>query len=58
MRGNNSNPQYTVSGTNIEEVKRKNENSGLTYNEIKEMLAKTGGQGTGVYSETNVDEVK
>lgn len=31
---------YTVVGTDIEEVKRLNKNSGLTYNQIKELLAK------------------
>ena len=32
---------FTISGTNIADVKRQNEHSGLTYNEIKEVLAKT-----------------
>ena len=27
-------------GTDVEEVKRLNKNSGLTYNQVKEMLAK------------------
>lgn len=48
----------TVSGTDIGEVKRKNAASGLSYNEVKEMLAKTGGHGTSVYSDTNVEQVK
>ncbi|WP_196493743.1 hypothetical protein [Ornithinibacillus caprae] len=30
----------TVAGTDIEEVKRLNQNSGLSYNEAKELLAK------------------
>lgn len=30
----------TVVGTNINEVKRLNENSGMSYNEVKEWLAK------------------
>ncbi|CAM3181117.1 gamma-type small acid-soluble spore protein [Filibacter tadaridae] len=49
---------YTVTGTNIEEVKRQNDNSGLSYNEAKELLAKSGGHGTAIYSDTNVEEVK
>ena len=40
-------PTYTVAGTNIEEVKRLNAQSGLSYNEVKELLARTtGGRGT------------
>ncbi|WP_143560521.1 hypothetical protein [Sporosarcina sp. P13] len=31
---------YTVVGTNIDEVKRLNAESGLTYNEINELLTK------------------
>ncbi|WP_096199749.1 hypothetical protein [Bacillus sp. FJAT-45350] len=34
-----NNKKYTVSGTNIEDVKRQNEQSGLTYNEAKRVLA-------------------
>ena len=48
----------TWSGTDIEEVKRKNAASGLSYNEVKEILVKTGGHGTSVYSNTNVEQVK
>ena len=50
--------QFTEAGTDIAEVKRQNENSGLTYNEIKELIAKTGGFGTAAYSDTDVNEVK
>ncbi|WP_459501275.1 hypothetical protein [Bacillus sp. C1] len=32
--------KYTVVGTDIDEVKRLNKNSGLTYNQVKELLAK------------------
>lgn len=39
-------------------VKRKNAESGLSYNEVKEILAKTGGQGTAIYSDTNSAEVQ
>ncbi|WP_317645177.1 hypothetical protein [Sporosarcina sp. GW1-11] len=31
---------YTVVGTNIDEVKRLNSESGLTYNEMNELLTK------------------
>ncbi|MGE6516095.1 gamma-type small acid-soluble spore protein [Lysinibacillus sphaericus] len=46
---------FTSSGTNINEVKRKNAASGLSYNEVKELLAKNGGQGTAIYSDTNME---
>ncbi|WP_409276131.1 gamma-type small acid-soluble spore protein [Neobacillus sp. SCS-31] len=48
----------TSVGTDIEEVKRLNAESGLSYNEVKELLAKTGGKGTAMYSDTDVEEVK
>ena len=48
----------TVSGTDIGEVKRKNAASGLSYNEVKALLAKTGGHGTSVYSDTNTEQIK
>ena len=51
-------PNRTVAGTDINEVKRQNANSGLTYNEVKALIAKTGGKGTGVYSDTNPEMVK
>ncbi|WP_036198886.1 hypothetical protein [Ureibacillus sinduriensis] len=40
------NEKYTISGTDIEEVKRKNAESGLSYKEVLEHLAKTGGSNT------------
>lgn len=53
------NESFTKAGTNIDAVKRQNERSGLTYNEVEELLAKTtGGHGTGIYSDTNVEQVK
>ncbi|MFC7687282.1 gamma-type small acid-soluble spore protein [Ureibacillus sp. GCM10028918] len=52
------NQNYTVSGTNIDEVKRKNAASGLSYKEVMENLAKTGGKNTKVYSDTEEEEVK
>ena len=35
----NNQENFTKSGTNIDEVKRKNDQSGLTYNEVKMLLA-------------------
>lgn len=60
MRENKNNQDtFTVSGTNIDDVKRQNEHSGMSYNEVKEFLAKTtGGHGTRVYSDTNIEEIK
>ena len=55
---NDNNEGKTISGTDIEEVKRKNAASGLSYKEIMEVLAKTGGHGTAVYSDTNIEQVK
>lgn len=56
---NNNQGTFTVSGTNIDDVKRQNDHSGMSYNEVKEFLAKTtGGHGTGVYSDTDIEEVK
>ena len=54
---NSNQKAYTVSGTNIDDVKRKNANSGLSYNEVKELIAKNRGLGTGIYSDTNLDDV-
>lgn len=31
---------HTIVGTDINEVKRQNESSGMSYNEVKEWLAK------------------
>ncbi|MFD2045475.1 gamma-type small acid-soluble spore protein [Ornithinibacillus salinisoli] len=51
--------KYTDAGTDIEEVKRKNQNSGMSYNEAKEWIAKhTGGHGTNVFSDTDIENVK
>ena len=35
----NKHSHYTKVGTNIEEVKRLNSQSGLSYNEVKKLLA-------------------
>ncbi len=57
---NNQNTEsYTVVGTNIDEVKRLNAQSGLSYNEAKELLVKISeGRGTAIYSDTEMDEVR
>lgn len=55
----NNQDTFTVAGTNIDDVKRQNERSGMSYNEVKQLLAQTtGGHGTRIYSDTNVEEVK
>ena len=36
----NNHDTFTVTGTNIDAVKRQNERSGMSYNEVKELLAK------------------
>lgn len=51
--------RFSSAGTDIEEVKRKNAESGMSYNEVKAYIAQTtGGHGTGKYSDTNVEDVK
>ncbi|WJY27748.1 MULTISPECIES: hypothetical protein [Sporosarcina] len=50
--------KYTVAGTDIEEVKRLNANSGLTYNELNELIARTGGKGSARYSDTDASAVR
>lgn len=55
---NNNEEKFTSAGTDINEVKRKNAASGLSYNEVKEMLARSDGQGTAIYSDTKSNEVK
>lgn len=49
----------TVVGTDIDEVKQKNANSGMSYNEAKAYIAKTtGGHDTDFLSNTDIGEVK
>ena len=51
--------QYTAAGTNIAAVKQSNEQSGMSYNEAKEYIARTtGGHGTAIYSDTNTEQVR
>ncbi|WNS77688.1 hypothetical protein RRV45_11225 [Bacillus sp. DTU_2020_1000418_1_SI_GHA_SEK_038] len=40
MDNQKSMTKYTIAGTDIEEVKRLNSQSGLSYNEVKRMLAR------------------
>ncbi|WP_102345038.1 gamma-type small acid-soluble spore protein [Bacillus sp. Marseille-P3661] len=49
---------YSIVGTNIDDVKRENAQSGLSYNEVKALLAQQGGFNTKIYSDTNVDEIR
>jgi hypothetical protein len=59
MENNQKNNNFTVAGTNINQVKKLNDQSGMSYNEVKEWMAKnTGGHGTALYSNTDVEEVK
>lgn len=51
--------KYTVVGTDIEAVKQKNAQSGMSYKEVKEFLAKTTqGYGTAKFSDTKVESMK
>lgn len=40
MRNKGTDKNITIVGTDIDEVKRQNANSGLSYNEVKALLAK------------------
>ncbi|RYG72071.1 hypothetical protein EU245_11785 [Lentibacillus lipolyticus] len=54
MKKNNA-----AEGTDIEALKQQSRRSGLSYNEAKAYIAKTtGGHGTNIYSNTDVEEVK
>lgn len=50
--------KFTETGTDIEEVKRQNANSGLSYNEVKVIVARSGGKGTAQYSDTDSAEIR
>ncbi|MFD1205983.1 gamma-type small acid-soluble spore protein [Sporosarcina contaminans] len=50
--------KFTEAGTDIEEVKRQNAQSGLSYYEVKELIARTGGKGTAMYSDTDPEQIK
>ncbi|MDW0111004.1 gamma-type small acid-soluble spore protein [Sporosarcina aquimarina] len=53
-----ANKKYTVAGTDIEEVKRQNANSGLTYNELNALIAERSGEGSAQYSDADSFRVK
>jgi hypothetical protein len=55
---NDKNEEFAALDTDIEEVKRKNADSGLSYKEVLEVLARTGGHGTAAYSDTDIEQVK
>ncbi|ALX50211.1 hypothetical protein [Lentibacillus amyloliquefaciens] len=45
--------------TDAESIKEQSRQSGMSYNEAKEYIARTtGGHGTNVYSNTNTEAVK
>ncbi|WP_336823178.1 gamma-type small acid-soluble spore protein [Sporosarcina sp. USHLN248] len=50
--------KFTEAGTDIEKVKRQNAQSGLSYYEVKELIARTGGRGTAMYSDTDPEQIK
>lgn len=50
--------KFTAAGTDIEEVKKLNADSGLSYNEVLGQLALTGGKGTAKYSDTDFEKVR
>ncbi|QDP41729.1 gamma-type small acid-soluble spore protein [Radiobacillus deserti] len=48
-----------ITGTDINKVKEKNSNSGMSYNEAKEFIARTtGGHHTNIYSDTDIQQVR
>jgi hypothetical protein len=56
MEDSTNSNKYTTAGTSIDEVKRRNESSGLSYTEAMELIAKTGSTGTHIYKDsTNTD---
>ncbi|WP_179107268.1 gamma-type small acid-soluble spore protein [Sediminibacillus massiliensis] len=51
--------KYTIAGTDIDLVKKKNQQSGMSYNEAKAFIAATtGGHGTRRYSNTDPGLIK
>lgn len=51
--------KYTAAGTDIQSVREKNANSGMSYNEVKAYMARTtGGHGTIKYSNTDAEQVR
>jgi predicted DNA binding CopG/RHH family protein len=51
--------KYIAAGTDIDAIKVKNANSGMSYNEAKAFISRTtGGHGTAIYSNTDLEAVK
>lgn len=51
--------EENMSDLTVNTLMKQAQKSGLTYNQAKEFIAKTtGGHGTHIYSNTNVEEVK
>ena len=49
----------TAAGTDIAAVKKANAQSGMSYNEAKEYIARTtGGHGTEIYSNTDPEQIR
>lgn len=55
----NQNKKTTIVGTNIDDVKEKNSQAGMSYNEAKSYIARTtGGYHTDFLSDTNKEAVR
>ena len=52
--GNDSEKLFTVTGTDINEVKRKNAESGMSYREVMQMIAHRNGQ---LPSSNHIEEI-
>ena len=50
--------KYTVAGTDIDEVKRQNAQSGMSYNEVKRMMEHNESIDTASLSNTNIEQVR
>ncbi|TMN21539.1 hypothetical protein FH966_01165 [Lentibacillus cibarius] len=54
-----NNGKFSSAQTSRDEMLEQSRLSGLTYNEAKEYIARTtGGHGTNIYSDTDVEEVR
>jgi|GEM_PF-2974572 len=51
--------KQSAANTNLETLQAQAQRSGLSYNQAKAYIAMTsGGRGTNIYSDTNVEEVR
>lgn len=50
--------KYTVAGTDIDEVKRQNAQSGMSYNEVKRTIENNESIDTASFSNTNIEQVR